>query len=604
MADATSSAAEIVNEKWDRSIAISDAAAEEVAANAQAFRDAADFSPPTISYKWETIPAPQLPDVGDVPTLPAIVLEIPDNIPSPLQAVLPEMEIEEFTGQAPVLNIGQAPVLVIGEAPALPEVRDVAIPDAPVITLPDAPEFLTLQTHTFGGVDMHEDWAQRLDSMPDDLVMVAPAPFAFTPGAKYASQLLEAIQARLQQFIHGGTGISAAVEAQIFGRNVDRISAAMVAAEQDVLRANEALGFPMPQGVMVGQLSDVRRNATAELANNSREVAIEQAKLEQTNAQQATQAAIQLETVMMENAFKLETLAFQVAKETADNAIATHNAQIELFKALLEKYRVTASVYQTLIQAEMNKVEVFKALLQAEETKAQINKSLVDRYTAEINASMASVEIYKARVSAAQTLVELERTRIQAGAEKIRAFVATVNAEQAKAELYKVQLEGEKTRMEVYGEEVKAYGLRVGAKAELARTNVANFQALISAKQLEWTGWNSRLAAASAQVEAAARTSNVIVNGYSMGARAVEAKAATYMRRWEAEIQQYQAAQTITFTAAKYNSDALQHKSDAMLEAAKVSYVTSAQTLASAWAMVGTSASISGTAAFNQTQAL
>lgn len=600
MADATQSAAEIVNDKYDRSIEIADRASEEVARTAQVFRDNSDFTPEQISAQWATLEAPELPDVGDIPALPAIELQIPDNLPGPLTATLPQMQVAEFTGTAPALTIPVAPSLVIGSAPVVPTVRDVEIPDAPTVTLPDAPQFLTLQTHTFGGVDMHEEWLDPLGDVPK-LDLVEPAPFAFSPGARYASELLGSLQARLNQIIHGGTGLAPAVEAQIWGRAADRGQTLALARDQELLRDAEALGFPLPQGVLIGQRFDARRQAFDQLANDSREIAVEQAKLEQSNTQQAIQAALQLETVLMDNVYKMEQLAFQVAKETADNAIAAHNARIEYFKALLDGYRSYASVYQTLIQAEMNKVEVFRALLQAEQAKADINKSLVDRYRSEIEASMAGVEIYKARVGAAQTLVELERTRIQAGAEQIKGFIATINAEQAKAEIYKVQLEGEKTRMEVYGEEVKAYGLRVGAQAEVARANVANYQALISAKNLEWTGWNSRLAAASAQVEAAARTSNVIVNGYNMGARAIEAQAANYMRRWEADIQQYQAGTNITFAAAKYNADAIQYKNTALMEASKIEYTTSSQRLASAWAMVATSASISGSATLTQT---
>lgn len=598
MADVTSSAAEIVNEKWDLSLVQTSAAVAEVAKTAQAFRDAV-YAPEQISAKFEMVPAPTLPDVTEVPNLPTIALEIPGGLPAPLDATLPQLELVDFTGTAPVLNIPVAPTLVIGTAPVLPEVRDVAIPDAPVITLPDAPSFLALQTVTFGGVDMHEGWLDKLDDVPT-LDLVEPTPFTYMPGAQYGSQLLEAVKARLNQFIHGGTGITKVVEEQIWGRNLDRLTALLVSGEQDILRANEALGFPLPNGVMAGQQFDARRQALAEAAQNSREVAIEQAKLEQTNAQNAVQAAIQLETTLMDNAYKLELLGFEIAKETAANAIQVVNLSIERFKALLDGYRSYASVYETLIRAEMNKVEVFKALLDAEKTKADINKSLVDRYKAEVDASMASVEIYKARVSAAQTLVELERTRVQAGAEQIRAFVATINAEQAKGELFKVQLEGEKTRMEVYGEEVKAFGIRASAQADLARASVANYQALISAKQLEWTGWNSRLNAASAQVEAAARTSNVIVNGYSMGARAIEAKAQSLTRLWEANISQYQAGQNITFTAARANAQAVEHANDAKLQAAQVEYTTSSQRLASAWAMVGASAEIRGSATLNQ----
>lgn len=84
-------------------------------------------------------------------------------------------------------------------------------------------------------------------------------------------------------------------------------------------------------------------------------------------------------------------------KATADHGIATHNAALERFKALLDGYRAYAMAYETVIKAEMNKVEVYKAMLQAEQTKADINQSLVARYKAEIDGRMAAVEIYKTR---------------------------------------------------------------------------------------------------------------------------------------------------------------------------------------------------------------
>lgn len=600
MADVTQSAAEIVNDKYDRSIALADAASAEVARTAQALRENADFTTEQLSAKWESIPAPALPEVGDIPNLPAIVLQLPDGLPGPLTAEMAEVPIDDFDGTAPTLNFPVAPTLAIGTAPAIAEVRDVAIPDAPIITLPDAPEFLSLQVHTFGGVNMHEDYLAGIGDMPV-LDLAEPAPFSYTPGAKYASQLLETLKAQLNADINGATGLAPEVEAGIWSRDLDRETAVTQGLEQDLTRQAEALGFPLPQGTLVGQRFDAIRQKAETLAARARDIAIEQAKLALATKQNAIQAALTLESTLMDNAYKLEQLAFQVAKETADNQIAYYNARVDYFKALLDGYRTAYSLYETLIRAEMNKVEVFKALLQAEETKASINKSLVDRYKAEIDAVMSGVEIYKARVQAAQTLVELERTRIQASGEQIKAFVATVNAETAKSELYKAQLEGEKTKMQVYGEEVRAYGVKVSAQGERARAELAKYQALISTKELEWRGYDSRLRAAVAQVEAAAATSRVIVDGYSVGARAVEAKAMSYMRRWEADIQQYQAGTNITFTAAKYNADAIQFKNTALIEASKVEYTTSSQRLASAWAMVATSASISGTASLSQT---
>ncbi len=73
------------------------------------------------------------------------------------------------------------------------------------------------------------------------------------------------------------------------------------------------------------------------------------------------------------------------------------------------------------------------------------------------------------------------------------------------------------------------------------------------------------------------------------------------MRQWESNIKQYEAGTSITLQAAKINTDAVLHTNDARMEAAKVGLTTSSQRLASAWSMVGASASIQGTATMNQT---
>lgn len=599
MADATSSAAEIVNDKYDRSIDLADAATAAVE-GFQAALNASVYQPPTISVTWNTLPAPNLPPIPELPELPEIALAIPGGMPSALTDTVGNVQIDDFDVEMPTLNFGVAPTLNIGTAPTLPEVRDVAVPDAPVIVLPDAPEFLALQTHAFGGINLHEDWLDKLDDIPE-LSVLQPAPFSYSPGARYASQLLDNLKATLNARIQGGTGLAPAVEQAIWDRGRDRETQIALAKEQEVLRASEALGFALPSGVLAGQLSDARREYHDKISGLSRDVAIKQAELEQANLQQATTLALQLESTLLEDAYKLEVLAVDLAKTAADNAIAAHNAALEHYKALLAGYQAYASAYQTVIQAELNKVEVFKALLAAEQTKADINRSLVERYKAEIEGSMAAVQIYQARVGAAKTLVELEGTRIQAGAEQVKAFVATVNAETAKSEMYKATISAEATKVEAVGTLARAYGAKVGAQAERARVEIAKLQVKLAAKGLEWDGWKNHLAAASAQVEAAARKSAVMMDGYRIGASAAEAQAGAYMRRWEADIKQYEAGKSITYQVAKANTDAVLHTNDARMEAAKVGLTTSSQRLASAWAMVSANASISGSATLSQT---
>ena len=584
--------AEIVQDKYDRSIDLADAATDAVN-EFQAALNASIYAPPTISVQWQTLAAPNLPPIPDMPDLPEINLQAPSGEPSALDATIGNVRIDEFDITMPELNFPAAPNLTIGQAPVLPQVRDVAIPDAPTIVLPDAPAFLALQTHSFGGINLHEDWLDKLDDIPT-LSILQPAPFAYSPGARYASQLLDNLKAQLNARIHGGTGLSPAVEQAIWGRALDRETVVALAREQEVMRGAEALGFPLPSGALAGQLADARREYHDKLSGLSRDIAIKQAELEQANLQQATQLALQLESTLLEDTYKLEVLAIDAAKAAADNAIAAHNAAIEHFKALLAGYQAYASAYETVIRAELNKVEVFKALLSAEQTKADINKSLVERYKAEIDGSMAAVQIYQARIGAAKTLVELEGTRIQAGAEQVKAFVATVNAETAKADMYKATIGAEATKVEAVGTLARAYAAKVGGQAEKARVEIAKLQAKVQAKSLEWDGWKARLSAATAEVEAAARKSSVIVDGYRIGVSAAEAQAGAYMRRWEADIKQYEAGTNIMLQAAKINNDAVLHTNDARMEAAKVGLTTSSQRLASAWSMVSAQAQISG----------
>lgn len=584
--------AEIVEDKYARSVELAETASREVAGFQQALNNSI-YQPPQISVQWQTLAAPSLPPIPNMPTLPTENFVEPGGQPGPLTATIGDVQIDDFDIPLPALDFGQAPELTIGQAPVLPQVRDVAIPDAPDITLPDAPQFLQLQTHSFGGVNLHEDWLDKLDDIPE-LSILQPAPFQYSPGARYASQLLDNLKATLNARIQGGTGLVPAVEQQIFDRGRDRETQIALAREQEVLRGAEALGFPLPSGVLAGQLADARREYHDKLSGLSRDIAIKQAELEQANMRESIQFALQLETTLLEDCYKLEMLAFEAAKTTADNAIAAHNAAIEHFKALLLGYQAYASAYETVIKAELNKVEVFKALLSAEETKANINKSLVDRYKAQIEGSMAAVEIYKARVGAAQTLVELERARIQAGGEQVRAFVATVNAETAKADMYKARVGAEATKVEAVGALARAYGSKVGAQAERARVEVAKFQAHVAAKSLEWDGWKARLSAATARIDAAARSASIVVDGYRLGAHAAEAQAMSLMRHWEAGIKQYEASRELTFRVAQANAQAVMHANDARMEAAKVQLATGMQKVASSWSAVSASASISG----------
>ena len=580
----------VVVDKYNKSVDLAEAAARKSEEAAIAFR-ASIYTPPKISVQWQTLAAPNLPPVPDMPVLPDVQFEEPGATPASLDISFGDVQIDDINLEIPTLDFGTAPNLVIGSAPAMPSIRDVAVPDAPQVSLPDVPQFLQLQTVAFGGVNLREEWLDKLGDVPE-LTLVEPVPFDHTIGSEYASQLLDGLKAALNARIHGGTGLAPAVEQKIWDRARDRETQIALAKERDVLRGAEALGFALPSGVLAAQLADARREYHDKLSSMSRDIAIKQAELEQENIKASIQMAITLESTLIDSHHKYEQLAFEAAKVTVEQSISVINARIEQFKALLQGYQAYASTYDTLVKAELSKVEVFKALLSAEETKANINKSLVERYKAEIEGRMAAVEIYKARVGAAQTMVELEKTRIQAGAEQVKAFVATVNAEVSKADLYKTRVSAETAKVDAVEAVARAYGAKVGAQAEKARIEVAKVQAQVAAKGLEWDGWKARLSASVARVEAGAKASGMLVDGYKVGAAASEAQAMSIMRRWEADIKQYEASQNLAMQAAKANMDSVMHTNDAKLRASEIAMTTSSQQVASAWSMVSASAQI------------
>ncbi len=135
-------------------------------------------------------------------------------------------------------------------------------------------------------------------------------------------------------------------------------------------------------------------------------------------------------------------------------------------------------------------------------------------------------------------------------------------------------------------------GAKVGAQAERSRVLIAKYQADISAKGLEWDGWKTKLQAEVAKMDSAVKQSALLYDGYKIASTATDTRAAALMRRWEADIRQYEAGQHLVMEAGKANAQATMHAYDAKLEAAKVALATSSQNAASAWSMVSASAQV------------
>lgn len=550
------------------------------------------YTPPTISVEWKSIAPPSIDWGADVPIMPVIEFNMPGDMPAPVDmtGLDVSVQIDDFNVDPPAMTFGVAPTITIGTAPVIPQINQVSVPDAPVVVLPDAPTYLTIATRTFGGVNLHEDWLTKLENVPE-LDLVQPTPWSYQRSPAYASQLLENLKGVIGQRLLGGTGLNPTVEQALWDRARDRETQIALAGERDVMRSAESLGFALPPGVLAAQLRDARQSYHDKLSSLSRDISIKQAELEQENLKQAIAEGLQLEGQLMDYALKVEQMAFEVAKVTADNAMQVYNAGVERFKALLQGFQTYSAAYETIIKAELNKVEVYKAELEGEKIKSDINASLVQQFKAQIEGSMAVVEIYKAQVSGAQVLVDLEKSKLEAAGEQVRAFVAGLNAETAKVEIYKAGISAESMKMEGYKSLTQAYQAKASAQAERARVAVARIGAVTQAKGIEWDGFKARISAETARIDALGRQSGVLADSYRAGAAATTAKAEMTAKLWEAQIRQYEAGQNIAMSSAKINADAAMTANNARSDSAKAGAQVYAQLAASAYGMINASAS-------------
>lgn len=582
---------DIVVGQFSQAQSYANAAQTQLSSFLSVLNSAASYTVPTIDLTWTPITDPAAVAPPSAVTLESVTFTPPSPEPSAPTLTPVTVPTLTFGEAAPTTSFPAAPTLTIGSAPTIPSVGAVAMPSAPTLTMPAAPTMLSLSIPTFGGIDLHEGWLTKFDNIPT-LTLVAPTPYSYSLGPEYASTLLTTLKATLNTRMAGGTGLNPAVEQAIWDRARSRETETALANEADILRTSEAAGFALPTGVVAAQIREAQQDYFGKLSILSRDVAIKQAELEQDNLKHTIDAGMALESKLIDYSYQLERLTFEAAKNQADNAIQIHNAQVEQYKALLSVYQVYSDAYKSIISAELAKVDAFKALISAEQAKADINKSLVEEYKAMIQASMAYVEIYTAEVGAAKTLVEIEGLKISAAAEQIKAFVATINAETAKVEAYKAGVDAEASKVQVYKVKADVFATEAGVQLEAARVGIANMDAKVRAKALEWDGYKAKLDVAKIELQGTIQGNELLIAKYRTEGELGVARYGSAIKRWEVQLKDYEAGKMAMIQTAKINGDLAMHAASVRADAAKTGAQVYAQLVGSAYSIVKVSAGI------------
>ena len=121
---------------------------------------------------------------------------------------------------------------------------------------------------------------------------------------------------------NGGTGLPIAIEAAIWDRDRSRHDAQALRGEHEVISTWANRGFPLPPGVTARQVRRVQQENVDNLQQRSREIAIEQAKLELENIRFAIQQSTALNATIASTATNYMNAIISVASHAGAKAAA------------------------------------------------------------------------------------------------------------------------------------------------------------------------------------------------------------------------------------------------------------------------------------------
>ena len=318
---------------------------------------------------------------------------------------LPDVNLDVDGNQPGAMAIGTAPDLVALTLPitrpvkptyanpVLGEMHDITLPDIPTINFP------------------------TMDITPPVYNIPAPKQWNFDVNNILISDdplVMECISRLTNNIRYGGTGLTPAIEADIWDRDLERNEQTLEDSIDKAVTAWAKMGFSLPDGMLAHSIAELQKEYENRRIDRSREIAIKQAELEQTNLFKSLELASNLMAHIIGLEIEYEKLVLEAQNLTAKYANEYIGMQIEVYKAQVEAYRIRAQVYETLIRSELAKVEVYKAQLEGQKLIGEINEQTVKIYSERMRAISILIDAYKSEIQAMTAELEMEKTKIEA----------------------------------------------------------------------------------------------------------------------------------------------------------------------------------------------
>lgn len=435
-----------------------------------------DVASPSMQIGDFVLPdAPVAPD-GMAMVLPALPVE--PTITSVPGLSLPDAP--SFAATMPAINLDIArPDALSATIPTEPTLIDVPIPAEPTVALPDVPTLTSLEIPAAPTINLPSFIAELADAPSVDF----DTSLSFTEPT-YVSELLTVLKAKLLDWVNGAsTGIEADVEQAIWDRGRAREDVNSLRSIDEVTRSFASRGFSMPPGALLTATMEVVQEAQNKNSSFSRDVAIKQADLEQSNRRFAVEQSWQVESGLLTYANQVAQRAFDLARFTLQTGIDVFRARVERFNAQVQAYRTEAEVYRARIEAEISIIEIYKAQLDGQRLVGEINMQQVEIYKSRIQAVNSMIELYNSKVNAANTKASINKTLIEGFGVRVQAYDSIVKAKASEYDAYATNVKAEISKSEVYKVQAEAYTGEVEGYAALVEARVKEIDANIRVNQ-------------------------------------------------------------------------------------------------------------------------
>lgn len=243
----------------------------------------------------------------------------------------------------------------------------------------------------------------------DSLLAEAP----LTPGINfqfdedvYQDNLLTALTNTLYQWVNGAsTGIAPNVEAAIWERARVREAANTNRKVQEAIRTFAMRGFAKPPGALAVETQAAIQESVSANSTVSRDAAIKQAELEQSNRRFSMEQAWKVQEGLIQYMSQRMARALETAKALQQFYVDVYAQDVNKLNALVQEYKARVDAEVSVFRAEIDK-NIAEANLRVENSKLNLSRML-QQATLLIEAIKAGAQVSAQLAASALSAVNL-----------------------------------------------------------------------------------------------------------------------------------------------------------------------------------------------------